>query len=291
MVPLLLPSRAVASVPIGPSTPALPSPLPSAVPLLASTSLAVRWLHVLAATVAVGGSVLTWALLRVDRVDDDSDPAIDGASALSVARVEDRRLYGRLFRLFYAPLVRALDEAHDADVLDYFDSFRYALAGEFAATRDLASQLRVQRSWGLEVGTLGDAFAHAGFDGSAQVDLGAYEHDHRAVSGPTGLSDMSRQVGKALFAVVEAEGVRPAYETLPARYRETARRFVRAYGEDAAFNGLDYPVDEERSQVDQYAEAIVPPAGDDRLPAWTDAPVDPVEVCKRAAADLREARE
>ena len=86
MVPLLLPSRAVASVPIGPSTPALPSPLPSAVPLLASTSLAVRWLHVLAATVAVGGSVLTWALLRVDRVDDDSDPAIDGASALSVAR-------------------------------------------------------------------------------------------------------------------------------------------------------------------------------------------------------------
>jgi glucosyl-3-phosphoglycerate synthase len=206
------------------------------------------------------------------------------------ARVENRRLYGRLFRLFYAPLVRALADDHDAAVLDYLASFRYALAGEFAATRGLAARLRMQRSWGLEVGTLGDAFAHAGFDGSAQVDLGAYEHDHRAVSGPTGLSDMSRQVGTALFAVVEAEGVRPAYDTLPARYRETARRFVRAYGADAAFNGLDYPVDEERSQVDQYAEAIVPPAGDDRLPAWADAPVDPDEVCERAAADLREAR-
>jgi uncharacterized membrane protein len=37
------------------------------VPLpLSLTSLAVRWLHVLAATVAVGGSVLTWTLLRAE---------------------------------------------------------------------------------------------------------------------------------------------------------------------------------------------------------------------------------
>ena len=207
------------------------------------------------------------------------------------ARVENGRLYGRLFRLFYAPLVRALAAEHDAAVLDYLAAFRYALAGEFAATRDLASRLRPQRSWGLEVGTLGDAFARAGFEGSAQVDLGAYEHDHRAVSGPTGLSDMSRQVGAALFTVIEEHGVTPDYETLPARYVESARRFVRAYGTDAAFNGLDYPVDEERSQVDQYAEAIVSPTEDRRLPAWTDAPIDPDEVCHLAAADLREARE
>ncbi|WP_204959885.1 hypothetical protein [Salinigranum salinum] len=45
-------------------------PDPTGVALTASpltlTSLAVRWLHVLAATVAVGGSVLTWVLLRID---------------------------------------------------------------------------------------------------------------------------------------------------------------------------------------------------------------------------------
>jgi glucosyl-3-phosphoglycerate synthase len=204
------------------------------------------------------------------------------------ARVEDRRLYGRLFRLFFAPLVRALSDDHDERVLDYLAAFRYALAGEFAATRDLALHLRMQRSWGLEVGTLGDAFATAGFEGSAQVDLGAYEHDHRAVSGPTGLSDMSRQVGAALFTVVEEHGVAPDYETLPERYRETARQFVRAYGTDAAFNGLDYPVDEERSQVDQYAEAIVRPVEDTRLPPWADAPIKPADVRDRAVADLRE---
>ena len=54
---------------------------------------------------------------------------------------------------------------------------------------------------------------------------------------------------------------------------------------------LDYPVDEERSQVDRYAEAVVPPERDDRLPAWTDAPVDPASVEECAAADLREVRD
>jgi glucosyl-3-phosphoglycerate synthase len=199
------------------------------------------------------------------------------------ARVENGRLYGRLFRLFYVPLVRALADAHDAPVLDYLESFRYALAGEFAATRDLAADLRVQRSWGLELGTLGDAFAAAGFDGTAQVDLGTYEHDHRAVGGPTGLSEMSEAVGGALLRAVADNGVDPDYDTLPGRYRETAADLVRAYDADAGFNGLEYDPSAEREQVDTYAEAIAPPGEDTRLPTWSDAPVDPAAV--RAAAD------
>ncbi|WP_224332508.1 glycosyl transferase family 2 [Haloprofundus halobius] len=207
------------------------------------------------------------------------------------ARVENDRLYGRLFRLFYAPLVAALAEEADAPVLDYLSAFRYALAGEFAATVDVARHLRIQRTWGLEVGTLGDAFSLAGFDGSAQVDLGAYEHDHRAVGGPTGLSEMSRSVGAALLRAVEDHGVDPPYETLPTRYRETARRFVKQYAVDAAFNGLDYDRSDEREQVERYAAAIAVPGGDDRLPAWADAPVSPETVAELAEADLREAAE
>lgn len=38
---------------------------------LAVTTLAVRWLHVLAATVAVGGSVLTWLRFRLGPADGD----------------------------------------------------------------------------------------------------------------------------------------------------------------------------------------------------------------------------
>ena len=205
------------------------------------------------------------------------------------ARVENRRLYGRLFRLFYAPLVRALRRAHDAPVLDYLASFRYALAGEFAATAELARELRVQRSWGLEVGTLGEAFDAAGFAGSAQVDLGAYEHDHRAVSGPTGLSEMSAAVGSALLRAVADAGVDVAYERLPGRYRETARELLRSYAADAAFNGLDYDRADERDQIAAYAESVAEPGPDRRLPAWADAPLDPGAVAEAAAADAEEA--
>ena len=202
------------------------------------------------------------------------------------ARVENDRLYGRLFRLFYAPLVRALAVAHDAPVLDYLDAFRYALAGEFAATADLAASLSIERSWGLEVSTLGDAFDRAGFAGSAQVDLGAYEHDHRAVGGPTGLSEMSQSVGEALLRTVTTRGVDPDYATLPTRYRETANRFVDRYATDAAFNGLSFDRSEEREQVAAYADAVRRPGPDDRLPAWRDAPLDPGALREAARADL-----
>jgi glucosyl-3-phosphoglycerate synthase len=208
------------------------------------------------------------------------------------ARVEDGALYGRLFRLFFRPLVRALDDATERSepgAIEYLDAFRYALAGEFAATTDLVSKLRVQRGWGLEVGTLGEAYAHAGFAGSAQVDLGRYEHDHRSVDGPTGLADMSRAVGEATLRAVEDDGVAVDYDGLADRYREAAAAMIDGYETDAAFNGLDYDRDGERSQVATYADALSEPGPDTRLPAWRDAPVTPAEVAEAARADLAEA--
>ncbi|WP_255150665.1 glycosyl transferase family 2 [Halorarius halobius] len=206
------------------------------------------------------------------------------------ARVENDRLYGRLFRLFYAPLVRALADAHDAPVVEYLGAFRYALAGEFAATCEVARSLRVQRGWGLEVGTLGDAFDAAGVAGTAQVDLGKHEHDHRAVSGPSGLSTMSQQVGAALLRVVEEGGVAPDYGTLSNRYREAAATLVDGYALDAAFNGLSYDAADEREQVETYADAVAPPGEDTRLPAWSEAPLSADEVVAAAERDLEAIR-
>lgn len=207
------------------------------------------------------------------------------------ARVENGQLYGRLFRLFYTPLVRALQAAHDAreaPILSYLGAFRYALAGEFAATRAVAANLRVQRSWGLEVGTLGDAFREVSYEGSAQVDLGRYEHDHRSVGGPTGLSEMSAAVGGALLRAVEDAGLNPDYATLPAQYRETAEQLIDSYAADAAFNRLSYDPSEERDQVATYASSIGPPGPDTRLPAWANAPLDPAQVHEAAKADVAE---
>ena len=195
------------------------------------------------------------------------------------ARVENGRLYGRLCRLFYEPVVAALAEAHDDPLVEYLGAFRYALAGEFAATSDLIRQLRPPRGWGLEVATLGDAFRTAGFEGTAQVDLGIHEHDHRAVSGRGGLSDMADEVAAALFAALDDHDLAVDYDDLRERYLTAARRLVDQYAADAAFNGLDYDARDERRQVDAYADSVRPPAAADRLPAWAETDLDSETVC------------
>ncbi len=198
------------------------------------------------------------------------------------ARVEKNRLYGRLFRLLYRPLVFALADEHEAPIFDYLASFRYALAGEFAMTAELATQLRAQRSWGLEVGTLGDAFEYAGFAGTAQVDLGHHEHDHRSVAGETGLEGMSREVAGALFRTIEDHGVSPAYDRLPNRYQEVATQLIAGYEADAAFNGLEFDTAGEIDQVNRYGSVLAPPGPDRRLPPWTASPVTPEDVLTAA---------
>ena len=205
------------------------------------------------------------------------------------ARVENDRLYGRLFRLLYRPLIEALKRTDDAAVLDFLGAFRYALAGEFAMTGSLARRIRVQRGWGLEVGTLGEAFGIVGPAGAAQVDLGVHEHDHRSVSGPSGLSEMARQVTAALLRAVEENGGDPDYGTIVERYRTAAQRLVDAYTLDSAFNGLEYDRSGEREQIGTYADAIEPPGADTRLPAWENAAITPTEVIDAAVEDLRAA--
>lgn len=203
------------------------------------------------------------------------------------ARVEAGRLYGRMFRLFLVPLLSALRETRDAPVLDYLAAFRYGLAGEFAATSAVIERLRPPRGWGLEIATLGDAFRTAGFEGTAQVDLGVHEHDHRSVGGPDGLSHMAVEVAESLFAVLREHGVRPDFETLPGRYQTAANRLVSQYEADAEFNGLTYEADAEREQIRTYAGAIK--SGDDvRLPAWSATALEPADVRETAERDLAE---
>jgi glucosyl-3-phosphoglycerate synthase len=194
------------------------------------------------------------------------------------ARVEDGRLYGRLVRLFVAPLLRALDDRHDAAVVEYLSAFRYPLAGEFSFTAEVARTLRAQRAWGLEIGMLGETFEVVGPDRSAQADLGVHRHDHKPVSGRGGLSGMADQVGQALFRALEAGGVDPDYGTLREAYRDAATRLVSQYAADAAFNGLEYDTESEREQVEAYVSGIQPPGSDTRLPAWADTDLSSAAV-------------
>ncbi len=202
------------------------------------------------------------------------------------ARVENGRLYGRLARLFVAPLLGALDERHDAPVVDYFRAFRYPLAGEAAMTADVARQVRAQRAWGLELGMLGEAHATVGRRRTAQVDLGVHRHDHRPVDGRDGLSTMADEVGAALFRALEQRGLDPDYGRLPETYRDVADRLVDQYAADAAFNGLDYDATAERDQVRTYASSISAPGPDTRLPAWAETTLSGSAVAETAADAL-----
>ncbi|MFC7071885.1 glycosyl transferase family 2 [Halovenus rubra] len=201
------------------------------------------------------------------------------------ARVEGGRLYGRLVRLLVVPLLTALAEQDDK-LLDYLSAFRYPLAGEFALTATAARQVRAQRTWGLEIGLLGEAYAVAGRDGSAQVDLGVHRHDHRPVDGSGGLSTMADDVAKALFRVLADHDIDPEYAQLREKYQKSADKLIEQYAADSSFNGLAYDRQREREQVQTYASSIQPPARDDRLPPWENIDMSPSAVTAASRSAL-----
>lgn len=205
------------------------------------------------------------------------------------ARIEDNRLYGRLFRLFIVPLLRALRSQHDHEVIHYLESFRYALAGEIGMTRSIAGRVRSEPTWGFEMGMLGEMFHLAGEDRVAQVDLGIHEHDHRAVGGPGGLAMMSRVVSDAVMRLLADHEIQPDIPSLRTAYRCEASSICLQYGADAAFNGLDYDLDAELAQIDSYSKAIDRPDADARLPAWEDVKLDPSEIQTVSEEEIRTA--
>lgn len=196
------------------------------------------------------------------------------------ARVENGRLYGRLFRLCYEPLIRAIasqaEQTHP--YLTYLQSFRYPLAGEFAVTTEFGRSIRPPPSWGLEVAILGDAFDYGGFRGTVQVDLGRHEHHHRSVCGSAGLEGMSHRVVETLLQTLEAHGIDVEYDALTDRFLAMGNRLVDQYHADAAFNGFEYDAADERDQVERYANSVAPPAAIDRLPSWRETSLAPRTV-------------
>lgn len=203
------------------------------------------------------------------------------------ARVEDDRLYGRLFRLLYRPLVRAMLERTADPFLRYLDDFRYALAGEFAVDAEVARAWSVPVGMGLEVATLGQAYATAGPRRSVQVDLGLHRHDHRAVTGAGGLVEIAPPVVAALERIVDRRADSAVSFPSPDDYHAEASAMLDRYRRDARFNGLTYDREAERRQVDRYAAAVADPERTPWLPPWSDASLDPMTVLDASEAALR----
>lgn len=179
------------------------------------------------------------------------------------SRISDR-MHGRVTRLFFTPLIRALVRMlGHLPFLVYMDSFRYALAGEIALRRDLAMAMRIPSDWGLEVGTLAEVYRNMALNRICQVDIAdTYEHKHQEFipdDAERGILKMSVDIAKSIFRTLAGEGVQFSegfFKTLSNLYLKIAQEAINRFENDAAINGLYFDRHSESVCVESFTEAI-----------------------------------
>lgn len=181
------------------------------------------------------------------------------------ARVADGKINGRVSRLLVTPLLRAFKRTvGNSDYLDFMDSFRYPLAGEFSFRRDVLNDIRIPSDWGLEIGVLSEMHRNYSQNRLCQVDIAEnYDHKHQDLSfhdDQGGLSKMSIDITKALFRKLATQGhtfSTESFRTLKATYYRIALDFVEMYHNDATMNGLELDIHIEEKAVEMFAENIM----------------------------------
>ena len=171
------------------------------------------------------------------------------------SRVTDR-LYGRVSRLFLAPLLHAVVRvAGHQPLVDFLLSFRYPLAGEVALTRELAAELPMSSGWGLEIGQLCDVFRRVDPREVCQVDGGTgYDHKHQPAA--TALAGMAAEIARELFTQLAAEGLpndAAFHAAIAAAYRREADHALRRSANLALINGLPFDETAEREMLAGFA--------------------------------------
>ena len=181
------------------------------------------------------------------------------------SRVADGKINGRVSRLLVTPLLRALMKTlGDMEYLDYMDSFRYPLAGEFSFRRDVLNDILIPSDWGLEIGVLSEMYRNYANNRLCQADIAdVYDHKHQELSAMDdngGLSKMSIDISKALFRKLATRGVTfntETFRSLKATYYRIALDFVETYHNDAVMNGLTLDIHSEEKAVELFAENIM----------------------------------
>ena len=181
------------------------------------------------------------------------------------SRWSEGKINGRVSRLLVTPLIRTLKRVcGPLDYLEYMDSFRYPLAGEFSFRVDVINDMRIPSDWGLEIGVLSEMYRNYSTNHLCQVDIAdAYDHKHQDVShddADKGLSKMSVDISKALFRKLATNGVvfsKGTFRTIKASYYRIALDFIDAYRSDSLINGLDLDIHEEENSVELFANNIM----------------------------------
>jgi glucosyl-3-phosphoglycerate synthase len=181
------------------------------------------------------------------------------------ARVADGKINGRVSRLLVTPLIRALQKVLGYnEYLEYMDSFRYPLAGEFSFRRDVLNDIRIPSDWGLEIGVLSEMHRNYSHNRLCQADIAkTYDHKHQDLSAENdqgGLSKMSIDITKALFRKLATQGetfTTESFRSLKATYYRIALDFIETYNNDAIMNGLKLDIHNEEKAVELFARNIM----------------------------------
>jgi len=179
------------------------------------------------------------------------------------SRVTDK-LHGRATRLFYTPLIRSLQKIFgNSKYLEYMDSFRYALSGEFAFIRSLARGIRISPTWGLEVSTLSEVYHNTSFKRICQSEImDTYEHKHQNIGDNAlkgGVMKMANDISQTIFRVMAQEGVvfsEEIFKTLLATYFQESRYAISKSNALSIINGLKYSRQNEIEAVTAFNEAL-----------------------------------
>lgn len=179
------------------------------------------------------------------------------------ARVTDR-MHGRVTRLFVTPILRSLQKLLGyLPFLNYLDSFRYPLAGEFSMIADLARINSIPADWGIEVETLAEVYRNVSWRRICQAELcETYEHKHQPLSAEnpkTGLMKMAVDIAKAVFRNLAIEGAvlsESLLNSLVINYLRTAQDAIKRYNDDCAINGLFFDRHQETITVEAFTQAI-----------------------------------
>lgn len=181
------------------------------------------------------------------------------------ARVADGKINGRVSRLLVTPLLRALKRTlGDNEYIEFMDSFRYPLAGEFSFRRDVLNDIRIPSDWGLEIGVLSEMHRNYSHNRLCQADIAeTYDHKHQDLSlnnEQGGLSKMSIDITKALFRKLATQGVsfsNEMFRSIKATYFRIALDFIETYHNDAVMNGLSLDIHSEEKAVEMFASNIM----------------------------------
>lgn len=181
------------------------------------------------------------------------------------SRIADGKMNGRVSRLFVTPLLRALKVMFgEKEYLQYMDSYRYSLAGEFSFRADVLNDLRIPSDWGLEIGVLSEMYRNYSTNRLCQVDIAdIYDHKHQELSeadSSAGLSKMSIDIAKALFRKLATQGTTfqsETFRTLKATYFRIALDLIETYRNDAIMNGLSLDVHKEEKTVELFAKNLM----------------------------------